>query len=228
MRKIIGLTNKTFGRLTVIRRAPTKNRQTYWVCQCSCGEVTHVRGGHLTSGATRSCGCLCRETTSTRNRTHSMTGTPEYNSYRAMLTRCYNTGYHSYHRYGGRGIIVESHWVESPSIFFNDMGLKPSKKHSLERRDFNKNYCKENCFWANPFEQADNTCKLRRFKAISPDGDIFYSDNQSAFAREHSLESKGINGVLRDRAKTHKGWVFHYSPGVLSPIGAGDICQSES
>ena len=59
--EIIG---ERFGRLVVLRelpRAPSGNRCLE--CQCDCGTIKAVLAGHLTSGATRSCGCLSRELT---------------------------------------------------------------------------------------------------------------------------------------------------------------------
>lgn len=68
------LTGQRFGRLIVdqisIRRGPEKPRgrsvntqfQAYWLCVCDCGNVKRVSVGSLTSGSTRSCGCLHSET----------------------------------------------------------------------------------------------------------------------------------------------------------------------
>lgn len=54
------LTNQRFGKLTVIKRDTTKpkGQGAFWLCQCDCGNVTSVRGYHLTSHKTSSCGCL--------------------------------------------------------------------------------------------------------------------------------------------------------------------------
>ena len=60
------LTGKTFGRITVIRRGPSKNGHSRWECKCSCGNPEHflVDGYSLTSGGTKSCGCYHKEQTS--------------------------------------------------------------------------------------------------------------------------------------------------------------------
>lgn len=60
----IDLTGQKFGRLTVVGR---ENRQdgikwvAYWKCICDCGNVCVVAGTKLTTGHTKSCGCLQKE-----------------------------------------------------------------------------------------------------------------------------------------------------------------------
>ena len=54
------LLGRTFGRLTVISRAPGPG-PTYWICRCSCGTEAHrVRHGNLMTGNTTACGCQRR------------------------------------------------------------------------------------------------------------------------------------------------------------------------
>lgn len=55
MKDILG---QHFGRLTVIAKAPSRNGRSYWLCRCECGNEVIVRGTSLTSGNTKSCGCL--------------------------------------------------------------------------------------------------------------------------------------------------------------------------
>lgn len=56
--RLIDLTGQRFGRLTVIERAENKGKQTRWRCKCDCGNETIIRSTDLTSGASKSCGCL--------------------------------------------------------------------------------------------------------------------------------------------------------------------------
>lgn len=57
--KYVDLTGQVFGRLTVIRRTEEKHQRNFkWECKCECGNIVKVAGGALTSGATKSCGCL--------------------------------------------------------------------------------------------------------------------------------------------------------------------------
>lgn len=62
-RKIKDLTGQKFGKLTVICRAEDKfhkngERIIRWHCKCECGNECDVKSNNLTSGSTRSCGCL--------------------------------------------------------------------------------------------------------------------------------------------------------------------------
>lgn len=66
MRKLIDLTGKKFGKLTVIKRAedyvsPNNNRIVMWLCKCDCGNDVIVQGHSLKSNNTQSCGCLAKE-----------------------------------------------------------------------------------------------------------------------------------------------------------------------
>ena len=49
------------SRLTVIDRAPSKDKHVFWNCVCECGTRLVVRGDQLKRGIAKSCGCLQRE-----------------------------------------------------------------------------------------------------------------------------------------------------------------------
>lgn len=64
MSRIIDLTGKKFGRLTVIEKSEYNGGYICWLCKCECGNTTIVRGCNLKSGHTKSCGCLWKESIS--------------------------------------------------------------------------------------------------------------------------------------------------------------------
>lgn len=72
-----------------------------------------------------------------------------------MKNRCNNPKAGRYEDYGGRGITVCDEWMEFEA-FYRDMGPRPSKHHSIERRENDKGYSKENCHWATKVEQMNN------------------------------------------------------------------------
>ena len=153
--RALHLTGQVFGRLVVLRQAEKINGRTRWVCQCECGTELTVSGRSLTSGNTRSCACLQRETLSNRRRTHGMRHTREYTTWAGMIARCTNARDKYYADYGGRGITVCPQWRQSFATFFRDMGERPCGL-SIERMDNNGNYEPGNCKWATAAEQGRN------------------------------------------------------------------------
>lgn len=71
MGKIIDLTNKKFGRLTVIKQAERQNGKIAWLCKCECGKEVIVKGDYLRYGYTKSCGCLKKEVATERAKTRA-------------------------------------------------------------------------------------------------------------------------------------------------------------
>jgi hypothetical protein len=87
--------------------------------------------------------------------THRLSRTPEYRSWCGMMYRCYNDKSRNYKGYGGRGIKVAKRWHKFEN-FLEDMGLRPSIKHTLDRENNNKGYYPDNCRWATALVQSNN------------------------------------------------------------------------
>jgi len=81
---------------------------------------------------------------------------PEYRAWKAMKARCYSPCNKEVRRYQAIGINVCDRWLDNFGLFFEDMGCRPSSKHSLDRVDNDKGYFKENCRWANASTQSKN------------------------------------------------------------------------
>jgi hypothetical protein len=153
---MISLTNKICGkkfyRLTAIKFVKTSHENgTIWEFICDCGNKKQIRLRSVTSGVTKSCGCLPRVKPK-----HGMYKTDEYLIWRSMKQRCLNIKHVAYPHYGARGIRICDMWIKSFDSFYQDMGSRPSKKHSIDRIDNEKGYCKENCRWATKSEQGAN------------------------------------------------------------------------
>ena len=96
----------------------------------------------------------------THGESHGVNRTKEYRSWAGIITRCTNTRHKRYYEWGGRGISVCDRWRKYEN-FLSDMGRAPSTQHSIDRKENDKGYYKENCRWSTPKEQANNTRRNR-------------------------------------------------------------------
>lgn len=148
-----------FGRLTIIDHFK-KNGRTYWHCICSCGNKCDVSQNNLVCGKAKSCGCLNRELASARATKHGLSKTRIHRIWSGLFSRCENENFSEYHNYGARGIKVCDEW-QRPDGFMNFYNWSMDNGYvdnlSLDRVDTNGDYCPENCRWATPKEQSNNT-----------------------------------------------------------------------
>lgn len=157
-------TGLTYGRLKVIRLYSMIKSGTVWLCKCSCGHVVKVRGGSLSTGNTKSCGCLAVENGRKQGLSALKHGearhssrTKTYNIWQGMLRRCDTPSAVGYKNYGGRGVKVCNEW-KNYKIFLKDMGHCPLGM-SIDRINNDGNYCKLNCKWSTRKEQNSNSRK---------------------------------------------------------------------
>jgi hypothetical protein len=149
-----------YGRLFVSKEAgcdPYGNRQ--WHCVCDCGNEKVVIGMNLRKGLTKSCGCLHKEIAKEEGKktaTHGKALTPAYRTWIAMVRRCTKRTDQAWVKYGGVGITVCDRWINSFENFFEDMGERPNGM-TLDRINPFNGYAPDNCRWADPKTQANNT-----------------------------------------------------------------------
>jgi len=205
-------TGEKFGRLTILREVDRKGKYRMVECQCDCGRLSVKRLGHLTAGATRSCGCLSIETSSARSKTHgfSHSGNSEYLAWKGMHARCTNANRPDYKNYGGRGISVCARWSDFLN-FLQDMGPKPTARHSLERKNNSVGYSPDNCVWATRSEQARNRRTTRML--------LFGGKTQSAvkWAEDTGIDLKLICSRLS------RGWSIERALTTPEGRAAGSV-----
>lgn len=149
---------EVYGRLTAVKNTGKVNKHGYfiWLFSCSCGNTIECTGSEVWRKKRQSCGCLRKENCKTANLQHGLKNTRIYAIWNQIKQRCNNKKHIAYYRYGGRGIKICKRWLKVVN-FFEDMGLPPSKEHTLDRIDNEKGYCKKNCRWATRKQQSRNS-----------------------------------------------------------------------
>jgi len=161
---LINRVGERFGRLVVEARADdyianNGSKHVMWRCRCDCGNETIVDVCQLTSGKTKSCGCLRSEGGHT---THGGRYDRLYKVFSNMNNRCYNPHSNDYKYYGGRGIKVCDEWLHNYAAFrdwalSNGYDANASRGEcTIDRIDVDGDYSPANCRWVPMSIQSQN------------------------------------------------------------------------
>jgi len=146
----IGTNFNNWTILKEVNHKPGHSRR--FLCKNSDGIEKIIMLNHLKSGASRG---IAKKEISQWSITHGMSKTRQYNIWRGMIARCFNTNEPAYKNYGKRGITVCDKWMYF-SGFWEDMSINYKNDSTIERINVNGNYCKENCKWIPKTEQSKN------------------------------------------------------------------------
>lgn len=178
MPKIIDITGKVFGELTVLGAGESRPRVNHvgtmkmWRCRCICGNEIQVETQNL-KRRSPSCGCMRGQKISAFLLRRSESGLESFPrhpkpervrrpesyerlAWRRMHRRCRNpTGKD---RLYYKGVTVCERWTGPGGFrnFLSDMGRCPSPTHSIDRIEGAKVYGPETCRWATKKQQSEN------------------------------------------------------------------------
>lgn len=143
---------------------------------------------------------------------------PYYLTWRNLIYRCYSETNKAY-----KNVSVCERWKTFEN-FYNDVpfvegwdkelfeaGKLDFDKDSKQEFHTSKIYSIETCCW---LPKSQNRClqdgQQRKFKAISPNGEVYYDRNITAFASKHGLKRKQVSAVLNGRCHSSQGWKFEF------------------
>lgn len=209
---------RKFGMLTVIGYAGRKQRASgayrhFWLCRCDCKQFKVIVHDTLKYRENPSCGCRgSRKRIGKRTTKHGLRQSPEYGVWCTIKARCYNAHAEKYPDYGARGIKVSDKWRASFASFYRDMGPRPGPDYSIERKDNNGNYEKDNCKWATRLEQGANKRNNR----------ILEFRGESLHLAEWARRLNVSDDLIRDRLG--RGWSVERA--LTAPVQVH--CRSKS
>jgi len=209
------LSGQKFGRLKVICYSGEELQgSSLWTCICDCGKTIQKTSRVLTSGNTRSCGCMLddfRRSPKFERRIRDGRETPSgkviYRRWIGMRNRCNNPNDPSYIRYGGRGICVCEEWEDNfPAFLQWSYANGWAKDLSLDRIDNDGPYSPENCRWTSNIIQSNNK---RNNHYLDWHGE---TKSVSDWGREVGIQPATIIGRLK------RGWSVEDAL-TISPVG---------
>lgn len=149
------LIGQKFNHLTIIQKVKSRDsRNSFWLCQCDCGNTCVRSRASLINDRTFSCGCTDRR--KGNNATHGMSKTRIYHEWLSMKRRCKPSSEKDRKTYYERGISVCDEWTHDFTAFKTwALSNGYSDALSLDRINNDKGYYPENCRWI-PIEQQQS------------------------------------------------------------------------
>lgn len=218
MAEALDLTGNRFGKLVAREvfqfRSPGGRSYRKWICDCDCGCVTEAKAESLRIGHTTSCGCAYQDNADKKS-FGGIVQSVEYKALGQIKKRCTPTAKAS-KNYGARGIDVCERWlaegIEGIQNFIEDMGLRPSDRHTVERVDVNKGYSPENCIWTDDLslQKFNQRPKKSRYgiPGIRDSGDGY--GFVATITKNYKRHYLGFFKDLKDAAKARRDAEIQY------------------
>lgn len=158
---------KDLGMQYPTQKSNVKTR--FGLYKCVCGNEFKAIVYNVKKERTSSCGCSIN----IRNGKHGYKKHRLYKTWHNMLNRCTNIKDKAYINYGERGITICERWLDVAN-FIEDMYPTYKEGLTIDRKENDKGYYKDNCRWVDRTIQARNTRLLRNdnksgFRGVSWD-----------------------------------------------------------
>lgn len=214
----LDLTDERFGKLIAKEvfqfRSPSGRSYRKWKCACDCGGEIEVKAESLRFGHTTSCGCAYQDAANKKS-FGGVVQSEEYKILSQIKKRCTPTTKAS-KNYGSRGIDVCDRWLEvgidGINNFIEDMGVRPSPQHTIERVDVNKGYSPENCIWTDDLslQKFNQRPKKSRYgiPGIRDSGDGY--GFVATITKNYKRHYLGFFKDLKDAAKARRDAEIEY------------------
>lgn len=141
--------------------------------------------------------------------THGLSSIPEYAVWKTMRARCHCRTNRQFADYGGRGIRVCRRWAKFVN-FLADMGRRPTARHTIERRDNDRGYSPENCYWATKVQQGRN----KRTNRLVTHGGLTMC--LSAWAERLGVRYKTLHNRLWSGMSIDRAFTLNIKPPVTN------------
>lgn len=150
------LSGRKIKHWTVLRRSGTLHRPSknavLWLCRCDCGNERELTTDNLRRNEVAHCGCL------------HQTKHPLYKTAIGILRRTKDPTDPGYKTYGALTEVspwIEPEWdtgkvLDLANGLHAEIGTRPSKSHSVDRKKVHLGYVRGNLRWATIKEQAQN------------------------------------------------------------------------
>ena len=134
-----------------------------------------------------------------------------------MLQRCKNPNNPKFHIYGGKGITVDEKWKTFEG-FWEDMSEGFEEGLTIDRKDGNLGYNKDNCRWIthalNSSETSRKRAVIQTRKVLVPEAhfvEIQTWESALKAADTLGLVAAHITAVCMGKRTTHGGFGWKYA-----------------